>query len=393
MRTLWRNWPSINFWRTSFFYLFTIGVPFAIFSWHLGSQTVGLSTAEVSARTGAKLINIFHNPLFAPYKILENILFRLSGGHIFALRLTSVIFSLAILVMFFYVLKIWFGKSIALLTVLLLALTPIYLVASRTATPIITYTLPIAFLFAYQMLKRNEENRFYWALLVVILALSFYIPGLIWIYLISSLFWGRNLFGIIKDNTLALNLGLGALFVILLSPLIYSFVINSDLLKSWLLIPGSWPQPQAFARDLAWTFSDLFIRLRAVDSLSVGRLALLNAVQIGLFIFGTYVMWVRLRKQFFWLNSCLLIIIILSALNHRLAILMMALPMIAFICGMGLRYLFVEWRQVFPKNPLAKGFAIFMMFGIISIHILYGIRYSLLAWPTTTEVRQSYVLK
>jgi uncharacterized membrane protein YoaK (UPF0700 family) len=106
-----------------------------------------------------------------------------------------------------------------------------------------------------------------------------------------------------------------------------------------------------------------------------------------------YILFSRLRKQFIWLSGGLVIVLILAALNDRYELLLMALPIIAFICGMGLRYLFVEWRQVFPKNPLAKSFAILLMFGIISIHILYGIRYSLLAWPTTPVVKQVYMLK
>jgi succinate dehydrogenase/fumarate reductase cytochrome b subunit len=60
---------------------------------------------------------------------------------------------------------------------------------------------------------------------------------------------------------------------------------------------------------------------------------------------------------------------------------------------MGLRYLFIEWRRVFPRNPMAKYFAIALMFGLILIHVFFGIRYSLLAWPSSADTRQTYMLK
>jgi hypothetical protein len=33
------------------------------------------------------------------------------------------------------------------------------------------------------------------------------------------------------------------------------------------------------------------------------------------------------------------------------------------------------------------------MFGLILIHVFFGIRYSLLAWPTSAETKHTYVLK
>lgn len=388
-----RDWVSFASIKAFLFYLMVIGTPLLFFTWRLGSQTSGFNQQEAATRTAAKLSNIVDNPLFAPYKITENIMFHIGDGSIFALRITSVLFALLILGVFFYLLKAWFGKPIAFLTILLLALTPLFTLSARTATPIVMYTFPISLLLVYQLLKKRPLSLLAQVLFVVILALNFYIPGAIWLIVIGGIFWFGSLRDILIKDQKLMKSGLFVLLLALISPLIISFVKDFGVVKQWLLIPSQLPAPLEFAKNLAWTVSDIFFRLRTTESLSIERLPVLNIAQIGLFVFGAYVIWTRLRKQFYWLFSSLLIILILAALNNNFEILIYTLPFIAFICGMGLRYLFVEWRSVFPKNPLAKWFAIALMFGIITIHIFYGVRYSLLAWPASEHIKQSYVIK
>lgn len=309
------------------------------------------------------------------------------------MRFTSVVVALLILAIFFYLLKIWFGKPIALLTILLLALTPLFTLSARTATPIIMYVFPITILFAYQLLKRYESSLKISLLFVTILALNLYVPGFIWLSTIGLIFWFRSIKPLILYRKAIINIGLLSFLVLLLSPLLYSFVNNPALIRQWLLIPDQLPSVIDFIKNFVWLISDLFVRLRATENLSIERLPVLNTVQLGLFVFGMYVIWIRLRKQFFWLSASVLIILLFGALNNSFNLLIFTLPFVAFVCGMGLRYLFIEWRKVFPMNPLAKGFAIALMFSIIIIHIGYGVRYSLLAWPASDHVKQSYMIK
>jgi hypothetical protein len=91
---------------------------------------------------------------------------------------------------------------------------------------------------------------------------------------------------------------------------------------------------------------------------------------------------------------CLVLFIcLLSGLNDIFAVLGLALPLLMIVVGMGLRYLYIEWRQVFPLNPIAKTFAIGLMSALVLIQVAYGIRYSLLAWPVVVAPHSIYVLK
>lgn len=387
------KWPEPTLLKSLAYYLLVIGTPLTFFAWHLGSQTAGLSATEAASRSAAKLSNISENPLFAPYKLLENILYHLGSGSFFAMRLTSVIFALVIVAIFFYLLKIWFGKPIALLTVLLLALTPLFILSARTATPLIMYAFPVTILFAYHLIKRYESSLKATLIFIFIVAINLYIPGFIWLAIISSIFWYSQIRELILKDRTYVYAGLLILLILLLSPLAYAFINNPSLFRQWLLIPEKFPSVIDFIKNFVWLIFDLFIKLRTTENLSIEKLPVLNTVQLGLFVFGMYVIWIRLRKQFYWISATVLSILLLGALSNKFELLIFTLPFVAFVCGMGLRYLFIEWRKVFPINPLAKAFAIALMFSIITIHIFYGVRYSLLAWPASSHVKKTYMLK
>jgi hypothetical protein len=392
MLALKRRLPEFQIARSVMIYGGAFLILLLIFTWHLSGQTPGFSPAEAATRSAAKLSNIVHGALFAPYKIVENILFHVSGGRIFFLRLTSVFFALFYCGCFFYVLKAWFGKPIAALATVLLAVTPLFLLASRTATPAIMFASPAAVMFSYSYLKREESN-FAWLVFITIIAVSLYVPGMVWLILVAFISRLRQIAELLRENSILFNLGLIVYFMAALSPLAYSAATDSAVLRQWLLIPAQIPTAAQFGKDLLWAFASFFVKLRSHIDLSLSRLPILDAAQIGLFIFGTYVMWSRLRRDFLWLAFTIILGCILSALYGNTDILILTLPSVALICGMGLRYLFVEWRQIFPRNPLAKSFAIGLMSALILIHVLYGIRYSLLAWPSSSETRQAYVLK
>jgi hypothetical protein len=392
MLALRRRLPEVQAARSVFIYGGSFLILLLIFCWHLQVQTSGLSPAEAASRSAAKLSNIGTNALFAPYKIAQNLMFHLFNGRLFFLRLTSVLFALFYCFCFFYTLKAWFGKPIATLATVLLAVTPLFLLAARTATPAITFAAPASVIFAYSYLQRRE-TKLALILFVIIIAAAFYTPGMIWLTLVALISRRRQLAEALSNNSVLFNLGVIFGFIILLTPLVYSAANHTAVLRSWLLIPSQLPTAAAFGRDLAWSFAGLFVKLKEHVDLSLARLPILDAAQIGLFIFGVYVMWNRLRRDFLWLAGSVILGCVLCALNNNVNILILTLPSVALICGMGLRYLFIEWRRVFPRNPMAKYFAIALMFCLILIHVFFGIRYSLLAWPSSAETRHTYVLK
>ena len=85
--------------------------------------------------------------------------------------------------------------------------------------------------------------------------------------------------------------------------------------------------------------------------------------------------------------------IVAAALNRNLLLLIYVLPAVAVAVAAGLRYLYMEWKSIFPKNPIPKYLAVALITGLVGMHIAYGLRYSLLAWPNTAATKSTYVLK
>jgi hypothetical protein len=392
MLALRQRLPQLEVARALLIYGGAFLILLLIFCWHLQIQTPGFSPAEAAARSAAKLSRVADNALFAPYKLVENILFHISHGRIFFLRLTSVLFALFYCSCFYYVLKAWFGKPIATLATILLAVTPLFLLAARTATPAITFAAPASVIFSYSYLIRRDTKLALF-LFVLVIAAALYTPGVIWLTLVALISRWRTLREALSPNSLLANLGAIIVFILLVTPLAYSLSRQPGLLKDWLLIPSQLPALAVFGKDLGWASLSFFVKLKDHIDLSLSRLPILDAAQIGLFIFGVYVMWTRLRLDFLWLAGTIILGCVLSALNNNADILILTLPSVALICGMGLRYLFIEWRRVFPRNPMAKYFAITLMFCLILIHVFFGIRYGLLAWPSSADTRHTYVLK
>jgi hypothetical protein len=386
-------WPVRIRTKALLYYLAVIGTPCAFFLWRLGGQTPGLSAGEAILRSSAKLSNIIHAPINLPYKLVDNALYHSGLPHVVALRLGSVLFGLLFVTLFFYVLKGWFGKPIALLTALLFALTPLYLLSSRTATANIMQTSTILILAAYYYFWHSQNMRLALAAIIVGLVVCLYAPGLVWLLVLGAIFLRDKFSAVIRNLERRNKVTVCLIILAALAPLLYGFILHHYLIKDWLLIPHSLPSIADCLKNLVWGLSSLFLASGHVSDLSVGRLPVLDAAQIGLLIFGAYVVYARLRIIFYWISSSVLLILILFGLNGRYELLLAALPFLAFLSGMGLRYLYIEWRKVFPRNPLAKAFAIIFMRAVVGMHTFYGIRYSLIAWPATPNVRQVYVLK
>jgi hypothetical protein len=148
-----------------------------------------------------------------------------------------------------------------------------------------------------------------------------------------------------------------------------------------------------FLKHLAWMITSLFFRTPYHDQMLIGRLPLLSVIQLALVVFGVYALYSAARKKAFWLSASVIMGVLLAALNNNLRLLFFSLPGLGIFMAAGLRYLYIEWRSVFPKNPIPKGLAIAMLAAVVTIQALYGLTYSLVAWPAAEPTKQVYVIK
>ncbi len=365
-----------------------------IFFWHLGSSPANLSPAEAATRATSNITSIYHNPLNAPWRLAQAGLLQIKFNSHFLARLPSAIFGIMFMVLFYWLIKGWFGRPIGFLSTALLVTTPFFILLARNGTPKIMYLMPIAIIASCLYVEKSEGSKLAWLAFTICIAASLYIPGMIYLLLLGLLVRRLKLL----DNTDEIDsilffAGLCLLFLILATPLVWACVQDPKLVKQLMLIPSKFGTAVASLKDFAWMLLALGVKTRQHQNLTINRLPIFNIAQVGLAFIGSYVMWERLRTKFLWLVLIVLMVCAAASLNNSFYLLAIALPFIAILVGLGLRYLYVEWVHVFPLNPIPRYFAITLMGALVLMHIIYGVRFGLVAWPHSVAVQQLYVIK
>ncbi len=367
---------------------------FAVF-YHSGSQPSGLSTSEVMARNSSQsFTDIYHNPVNAPHKlvILAALKLGLSGHG--SLRLSSAVFAIIFALAFYVLARMWFGKSISLFGTVLFLSLPIFIIASRQASANIMYFSPIVILAVYNWLLRTKHNHAAaWLLLVLCCGIFIYVPGLVW-WLAGAAVIARNkLIEKLEEIPSWLFVTGLSLFTIMLVPAGLSIVHDWRLVRSFGLIPAHWPHILQLFKNLGWMLSSLFVKTPYHSALIIERLPLLNLIQIALLAIGSYAMWRASWVKALVLDANVVFAVLAAALNNNISLLILGLPAIAVFMAAGLRYLYIEWRSVFPSNPLPKALALTLIACLVAVQLVFGLSYSLLAWPHAVATKSAYVLK
>lgn len=360
----------------------------------LGNNPAGLSPQEASARESAASISqILHNPVNAPHKLLAYGLHTAGLNWKPALRASSAFYSLLFISCLYILLRGWFGKSIGLLGTLFFAATPIFLVLARQGTAAVLLFAPIVLIAIYMRLPKIEKVSFGFAALAVTGALCLYVPGMIW-WIITGLILGRKKISALSEGLAPSVITAAVLFCLLLIvPLGLALVNDWTIIKQLALVPDQFAKPLTELKDVAWMAGAIFVKAPYHSDYILGRLPLINIIQIALLVFGGYALWSASRKKLFILTANILFAILAAGINNRLVLLALGLPAISVIVGAGLRYLYIEWRGVFPRNPAARGVALSLMAAVVVVHLLFGLRYALVAWPNSAPTKSTYVLK
>ena len=308
-----------------------------------------------------------------------------------SLRIVSVIYGVALLVVLYIVLSYWFNSLVSAIGVALLATSGWFLNIARIATPDILFAFGSIVLIASCMLFMHTRLRnMTFILFLGCLAALVYIPGFIW--LVSGvLIWShKKIFQAIGrvsnyEKVIAVLFGLAILL-----PMGWSLKLHPTLIKSFLGLPNHFNTPIMLLRNLYHIPSTLFFRAPLNPQYWLGSLPLLNVIEIVLFIFGIYSIYKNHRLAeprnvfIYGLLACIALITIGGPVT--IAIL---LPIIYIIIIVGLLYLWQLWLSVFPKNPIAISIGLTLLVVVMAISCNYQLRRYLIAWqgsPTTSAV-------
>ncbi len=387
--------PRWSFGRSWLLFFGALVVVIIFYFWRLGALTTGLGPEEFfSAQNNHSFRQIIKNGVNAPYYLVQHAIDKLLPNHIFALRLASVLFALVIFFCLFSWLRSWFGKTTATFITLIFISTPWLILTSRSATPDIMFLWPVVLIYVFRWLTKSDRFAgWFFILFCLVLAITLYVPGMIWLLVAAGIVMHRSLRTILQSKPMA-YLTFGLLLIILASvPLIAAVVNEPSRLKTLFLFPDKWPSVLEAIKATAWSFLSLFVELRSHIDITLDKLPIFNIMQTALVVIGVYALSAASRRIVYLMAGMLLFATLAAGINHNLHLINIGLPAVAVFLAAGLRYLYLEWRRVFPLNPLPYALAISLISLVAFFQLLYGLRYSLIAWPHSQETRTTYVLK
>lgn len=369
---------------------------FLLLWFRLGSLTFGnAAPVEVTSRQAAHSWQaIYTNPLNAPYTITQRL--ELYSGHhgVTSMRLVTTLWAIVAMVLFYIVARQWHSMRVAALATWLFITSSWFLHTARLATPDILWIVGIlALVVLFSPRRAGFDNRLSFPLLIGTLAGTVYIPGMVWLVLLSIFLRRQNIADAweASSNKLLRTLSILGGFLIL-APLARALYMSHFLLKSWLGIENIHSAviviKQFFAVPKFLFISGPFDPVRWL-----GRLPLLSVFEIVMFALGAYFYVTHFRaarSRFIVILSLLAWIVIAVGNQVSLSLLV---PAVYLVLTTGIAYMLHEWFKVFPNNPVARSIGIAIITVCILLTSVYQTQSYFVAWRYSPDTVRAFTEK
>ncbi len=332
---------------------------------------------------------ISENPLFLPHKIASFAVHQINSSVRFV-RAISIVFFGICTVALYRILKRWHSDKIALYSSMMFATNAIVLAVARLASPdvlLFSWAIVISLLLWIQHGASHRIAPFSLALIGTALV---YIPGAPYFFILLLILFSNKIkdtFFTMKRSSFYISLGLG---ITVTAPLIISFILDPELIKSWLLLPENIVLSE-IPKRIFEVPSAFIYKTPAYPLLNVGRLPIFDVASGGLFLIGLYAYqrYIKLERTKIMILTSLLGLI-LGALGQTLIAILILIPFCYSVIGAGISYVLDEWYGVFPKNPFAKSFGLVLVTLVIMMSVYYQLTRFLVVWVNAPETRATY---
>jgi len=376
-----------------YYYFLGLGTLFTLFlfTFRLSFLNTGMNKYEINTiNSSSSLSDLINNSSNLPYRVFIYLTNNIHPHHIFFYRLTSVIWALLFIYIFYLVIKKKFGPNIATILGLLLMTSAWVLHTSRTAVPDVLYLSTILIFWFREYLKENRNLNKLFLVLVSMIVFYLYVPGMIWIGLIGIL-WQRK---IIKELLSRLErkyiLLIGFYGLVLLIPLIFSIVHQPSSLFTIIGLPNTFPDLLKTSTNLLLLPYNILISMQQNSILWLGVAPLFDFFTSSLVLFGLY----RYIRE--WPNNYIKIILVtilaasfLYALGGPVTITML-IGSLYLVAATGLSFLITKWFRVFPKNPIPRILGSLLIILAVFVAVIYNTRSYFVAWPNNSKTSQYY---
>lgn len=359
----------------------------------LGTLLPGYSGSEAQTyEASTNIRHIFNNPLEAPFSLVTYGLTFISEHSYLLARLTAVLFGLATLVAFCWLLQHWYGRRVALFGTILFGCSAWFLHIARFGTPDVLMFLVIMLIACGVWLKKSN-NPIALILCFGISAALLYVPGMVWVVALGVVWQWKTVDRIFKNHLWMVSLG-GLLLAGALTPLALAMYRTPEMWKALVGLPATgWPQVGEVLSNLYQIPMAFFFRYAdATPETWLGHLPILDIFGIAMLFLGGYVFVKHANLQRVKLVSLGLIVgILLISLGGGVSMSLLV-PFVYIIIAAGVGFLFTRWFEVFPRNPIAHILALLLMSLAVITACGYQLRHYFIAWPRNIETRAVYTI-
>ncbi len=351
----------------------------------------GFSTAEIAQKNSVATVHaIRENPLNLPYKILQKSIMKLGIMHSSG-RLASTLIGLALAVGFFFVLREWYTRRVAVLGTLLFICSAWFLHTARIGTDSIMYASLILVVSGAAWMQRQRSGLLAIVGSALLVTWLIYMPGMIW-FLVPAGWWqfGR-ISRLLHKQRWYLLLLLAVFMLALITPLAWALYRSPELIKTYLGLPQALPSPLHFAKNVALVPIELFFRGPNTPETWLGKLPFIDWFGATTFAIGAYAYFFKRgldRTRF--IIYVFIVGTLLVALGGPVKITIL-LPFVYLIITGGIALLLQQWFTVFPRNPVARTTGAVLMTLAALMSGFYNVNHYFIAWPNAPETKQVFI--
>lgn len=365
-----------------------------LFTYRLSSLVPGQTANEISAHNSSQTLRkIVNDPINAPYKVLRYSAQKLHTG-IFGERLVSGLIAGFSIILFYMIVRHFCNRYATTLATIMYGTTGSLLTNGRLATANIMLLVLLGLLACGYYLRFNTHRQRSMLITSVILALSLYVPGMLY-FIAGGIAWQFKALrrDSKKFNLKFLGICLGV-FVLILSPLIYGLVRDPSLYKEYLGLPSKLPNIIDFIKSFLAVPYGIFVAAPKNSIFRLGRQPVLDIFASFMFILGCITLFKRYKLDRLVLLIAIFVVATLyTALSGNYENSFVLLPFIYLCIAIGIGMLLEEWRKVFPLNPLARGVAAAIMALAVVISVNFQTWRYFTAWPHNSETKTVFKLK
>lgn len=365
---------------------------FFLYTYNLDGVQPNMSSREVtSIGRSVTREDIQANPLYLPHRAGSYVLNRLGIQKVEAYRAISAFFVVAVIFLFYRLMRKWHSPKIAAVSTALLASSSWLLAVGRSATPTSLFLIWFVLIEGLFWIRHSSRRRLaiYLATLVTLVAL--YVPGTIYLLIIFAILYGKRASTLFRKLALKHQLILITFTAIFVGLLSYALFKN-HLIKEWLLIPDPLT-PKIFMQNLIALPRALFYAAPYRPEFWIAGLPLLDLFSGTMLLLGLYAYRYYLRMKrtpLVWI--CLLTITLIVGFAG-LEVAIMLVPFLYIVIANGMTFMLGTWFETFPKNPIAKNLGVVIMAIAIGFSMFYHFERYFVAWPKSPATKELYSIK